>query len=124
MRVLPVALPLALRLGAVRRLAFLTVSQTRISYRKGPLADGPSSGDRFPPYPDDGARPDRWRLVLPLALPEAASWCAARGIDLRVAPEVEGCWLVRPDGYVGRRLATFDAAALDRTLRERVGRPI
>ncbi len=55
-RALPKALALAMRLGRIRKLAFRTISQTGIRYRKSPLSEtlpglpdgAPRAGDRFP----------------------------------------------------------------------------
>jgi len=55
-RVMPKLMALALRTAAVRRIAFRTISQTGIRYRRSPLSeeladlpeDGPHAGDRFP----------------------------------------------------------------------------
>ncbi len=128
-RVLPVLLSSALRSPALRRLAFQTVSQTRLNYRKGPLAQGDlgriRAGDRLPPYSGDGARPDRWRLVVAPEAPEGASaWCEAREIELRTIPQGALALLVRPDGYIGLAATRFDPEAFDRYLKERVGRPL
>jgi hypothetical protein len=118
LRVLPLALPFALRASVFRRLAFRTVSQTRIHYRKGPLAQGRRGGDRFPPRPGDGVG---WRLVGVVG-EEAEAWCRKLGIDFAVGEE--GARLIRPDGYVGLAAGRFEAAAFDRYLRDRIGRPL
>ncbi len=55
-RVMPKIMGLALRTAAVQRIAFRTISQTGIRYRRSPLSealaglpeDGPRAGDRFP----------------------------------------------------------------------------
>src|SRR5690242_14399280 len=55
-RVMPKVMALALRTAAVQRIAFRTISQTGIRYRRSPLSeelaglpeDGPHAGDRFP----------------------------------------------------------------------------
>jgi len=55
-RVMPKLMGLALRTAAVQRIAFRTISQTGIRYRRSPLSeelaglpeDGPHAGDRFP----------------------------------------------------------------------------
>src|SRR6266571_1470282 len=55
-RVMPKIMGLALRTAAVQRIAFRTISQTGIRYRRSPLSeeladlpeDGPHAGDRFP----------------------------------------------------------------------------
>jgi hypothetical protein len=55
-RVMPKLMALALRTAAVQRIAFRTISQTGIRYRRSPLSeeladlpeDGPHAGDRFP----------------------------------------------------------------------------
>jgi len=55
-RVMPKIMALALRTAAVQRIAFRTISQTGIRYRRSPLSqeladlpeDGPHAGDRFP----------------------------------------------------------------------------
>ncbi len=123
-RILPYVLPIAFRIGAIRRLAFRTVSQIRISYRKGPLAKGPRGGDRLPPL-EQPAKPGRWQLVTVGAeKPEGMDWCSARDIDPEVRPGPPEILLVRPDGYVGVSLPKFSAEALDDYLRRVIGRPI
>src|SRR5438876_12458506 len=55
-RVMPKIMGLALRTAAAQRVAFRTISQTGIRYRRSPLSeelpdlpeDGPHAGDRFP----------------------------------------------------------------------------
>lgn len=123
-RIAPYVLPLLFRLGAVRRLAFRTISQIRISYRSGPLARGPGGGDRLPPL-GEPAKPGRWRLVTVGAeSPESLDWCRARDIDTEARPGHSAILLVRPDGYIGLSLPSFSAAALDDYLRQVIGRPI
>jgi 2-polyprenyl-6-methoxyphenol hydroxylase-like FAD-dependent oxidoreductase len=123
-QVVPYVLPMAFRLGIVRRFTFRTVSQIRITYRKGPLARGPGGGDRLPPL-HEPARPDRWQLVTVGApTPQGEIWCRDRNIDPVSRPGSSAVLLVRHDGYVGVALPSFSAEALDDYLREVTGRPI
>lgn len=116
----PYILPLALRFAAARRAQFRLVSQTRITYREGPLSDGSAgevhAGDRLPWVEGaDNFAPLTslsWQIHIygtaPTALREFAAsiklplhewpWTqAARQAGL----ERDALYLVRPDGHVG-----------------------
>ncbi|MFC4453659.1 FAD-dependent monooxygenase [Deinococcus sonorensis] len=134
--VLPSVLPLLTRAEVVRRLLFLTVSQTRLHYPASPLSQGAvgrvRGGQRLPwvPQADGRSNFDRLRSLSwqvhtygPPA-PDVLSWCAQQALPLHVFPTTSasrragldplGIYLMRPDGYVGLALPTFDRAALDR----------
>jgi 2-polyprenyl-6-methoxyphenol hydroxylase-like FAD-dependent oxidoreductase len=121
-RVFPRVAAMLFRLRAVRQLAFLTVSQTRVNYRGGALSRGAAGqvrgGDRLPWIEEAGDRDNfaalqsmRWQVHVygdtPAGLAEA---CAERGLAMHVfawsesarrAGLAEGAvYLVRPDGYV------------------------
>jgi 2-polyprenyl-6-methoxyphenol hydroxylase-like FAD-dependent oxidoreductase len=121
---LPLLLPLFIAIPAARRAAFRRVSQIMIEYRMGPLAVGQDgrfvAGERLRPEIAGGGV--GWCIVGP-ASPSAEAWCAHRGIEYRPEGLIGATLLVRPDGYLGCVLPTFDADALDRYMLERVGRP-
>ncbi|WP_045234982.1 FAD-dependent monooxygenase [Deinococcus pimensis] len=131
----PTLLPLLTRAEAVRRLLFLTVSQTRLHYPDSSLSQGAAGGvhggERLPwvALPQGGSNFDALRSLTWQAhtygppAPDLLAWCARREVPLHVFPETRASrhagltpaavYLVRPDGYVGLACATFDAAALD-----------
>lgn len=125
-RLVPLVIPLLLRLPVVRRLVFRTVSQIGIRYPHSPLSRGSSgpvrAGDRLPwgPAPRyELLRHPGWQL-LHLGEPpaEARRWAKQHQLPLNaVAPgkaERPGTlYLVRPDGYVGLALPRFEEAALN-----------
>lgn len=133
-RLVPVLFPLLTRLRAVRRLLFLTVSQTRLHYPRSPLSQGRAGrvrgGDRLPWVPlvgggsNFGALGLGWQLhVYGVPGPELLAWALRHDLPLRVFPfsraarqaglvEDAPC-LVRPDGYLGLVAARFDPAAFD-----------
>ncbi len=127
----PRVLPVAFSFAAVRRLMFLTISQTNVNYRDGPLTEGSAGrvkgGDRLPwvreaknyaPLArlewrgqvhgelEDGLAAECADIGLPLDrfvwTPAAASAGFARG----------AFHLVRPDGYVALVAAKGAAASL------------
>lgn len=127
--VAPYLLPLAARFAAVRRAQFRLVSQTRITYRGGPLGVGAAGrvrgGDRLPwvagadnfaplaslgwqvhvyGTPPAGVREVADRAGLPL---HAWRWAAAM---YQAGLRRDAVYLVRPDGHVG--FAGADAAGL------------
>jgi 2-polyprenyl-6-methoxyphenol hydroxylase-like FAD-dependent oxidoreductase len=124
-RLVPLVLPLAVRLRSVRRLMFRTLSQTAIHYRACTLNEGEvgplHGGDRLPWYeigegsaekdnhvPLDGIR---WQVHV-YGMPSAplADACAGLGLPLhayrwergmaRAGLTRNAVYLVRPDGYV------------------------
>jgi 2-polyprenyl-6-methoxyphenol hydroxylase-like FAD-dependent oxidoreductase len=140
-RIVPRILAAAMRFERVRRLAFLTISQTGIHYRGGPLAqtlpglaaDAPQAGDRFPLLSFDDLH---FHLVLAGqdARAEEVPGCGGL-LRLHRLPENAGqdaelarlkiakpsFWLLRPDGHVGLAGARFDATAVQRYLAEQLG---
>jgi 2-polyprenyl-6-methoxyphenol hydroxylase-like FAD-dependent oxidoreductase len=121
-RVFPRVGALLFRLAWARRLAFLTVSQTRVNYRGAALSRGVAGrvrgGDRLPWVEMAGGgdnfaalRSMRWQVHVygdaPAGLAEA---CAERGHEMHVFAWNEAArraglaagavYLVRPDGYV------------------------
>ncbi len=125
---------------AFARLAFGTVSQLRITYRRSPLSRGRAGavrgGDRLPFVPLgtssnfaalQALRPQIHVYGTPA--PELRAWCARHpAIALhaftftraaRAAGLADGAtYLIRPDGYVSLALPRFDEAALTQMLRE------
>jgi 2-polyprenyl-6-methoxyphenol hydroxylase-like FAD-dependent oxidoreductase len=134
-RLLPLLLPVMLRLSRVRRFMFRTVSQIMIRYRESSLSEGRAGavegGDRLPWVPDNHAVLDgNWQVhVYGVATPEIVTTCQARGFALKVFPwepamrkaglRSGALYLVRPDGYVALADAGQSAAALARYLDER-----
>jgi hypothetical protein len=95
-----------------------------IEYREGPLAEGQTgrfvAGERLrPEIAGDGTG---WRLITPSNGEDVRAWCARWGVDHRLESSIDATLLVRPDGYLGCVRPMFDADALDRYLREKVGR--
>ncbi len=137
-RIVPKLLGLAFKLPAVRRLAFLTVSQTKIHYRQSALSRGEAGhiqgGDRLPWVPQHISRTGEGDNFAPLTcccwqvhcygMPaaEAEALCKAKGIPLCVFPantaskktglKMNALYVVRPDGYVGLALPGGDAGEL------------
>ncbi|MFN2635595.1 MAG: FAD-dependent monooxygenase [Gemmatimonadaceae bacterium] len=135
-RIVPLIVPVLFRLGAMRRLLFRTVSQTRVNYRDSPLSAGTAGavrgGDRLP-WVELESGPDnfapltslKWQVhvyggvqgslretcaELRLAL-HVFAWEAAMG---RAGLEEGAVYLVRPDGYV----ALADSKANPELLRQ------
>ncbi|HXV00731.1 MAG TPA: FAD-dependent monooxygenase [Caulobacteraceae bacterium] len=125
----PLILPLVFSAGAARRLMFLTVSQTNVSYRGGAFGEGAAgrlkAGDRLPWV----AEADNFAALRTLAwqghvygeasAPLKAA-CAAAGVALSTFPwsaaaaraglARDAFHLVRPDGYLAL-IAQRDAPA-------------
>jgi hypothetical protein len=133
-RIVPRVMPLLVRIPAVPRFMFRTVSQTMITYRNGPLGAGTAGqvhgGDRLP-WVAAGGRDNfdslnamRWLVhVYGRAADEVTQWCAARDVPLHVfdwSPAHgqaglarDALYLIRPDSYVALADPTGSAAALD-----------
>jgi hypothetical protein len=127
-RLVPLLLPALFSLGFVRRLMFLTISQTNVSYRHMPLADGSAgrvpAGDRLPFVRQadgtdnfTGLRDLDWQAhVHGDASIEVERACAEAGLILPRFPWSDAAakagiardafYLVRPDGYVGLAAAS------------------
>jgi 2-polyprenyl-6-methoxyphenol hydroxylase-like FAD-dependent oxidoreductase len=125
LHVVPVVLPALLRSRAFQRVAFRTVSQTAINYRRSALSEGHAGGvhggDRLPwvRLDRDGHDADNfapltsldWQVhVYGAAAPEVRAVCGERDLSLhefrweptmkRVGLRRNALYLVRPDGYV------------------------
>ena len=119
-RLVPLLLPLVLRLPWVRRRLFLALSQTGIAYPSSPLSQSSaahvSGGIRLPWAPGRYAalRPPGWQVFCAGPGPEAtAAWARAHGLPLtEIAPadqETPGALcLLRPDGHAGLAASSFD----------------
>jgi hypothetical protein len=131
----PYLAPLALRLPAVQRLAFRTVSQIGIHYRESALSAGAAGtvhgGDRLPwVEADDNFAPLAaidWQVHVYGTVTEALRAAArARGLAVHELPWSEDAaaaglardalYLVRPDGHVAVADPRQDVAAIDRVL--------
>jgi 2-polyprenyl-6-methoxyphenol hydroxylase-like FAD-dependent oxidoreductase len=136
-RVLPLVVPLALRLRGAPRLVFRAASQIRIRYRESALSSGVAGtvhgGDRLPWVAHDGAdnfaplRALDWQVHVYGTAGDAVRAAArARGLAVHEFPWSEradlaglardALYLVRPDGYVALAAAAQDTAALDELL--------
>jgi hypothetical protein len=138
-RLAPIVLPALFSLGAVRRFAFRTVSQTMINYRGSLLSRGTAGrvqgGDRLPWVATDGV--DNFMPLTSLdwqvhVYGEASSaltaWCRQRNLPLHVfdwRPEYgnaglarNALYLLRPDSYVALADTNGSADALDRYFAE------
>jgi 2-polyprenyl-6-methoxyphenol hydroxylase-like FAD-dependent oxidoreductase len=133
-RLVPLLLPAFFRFRAVRRLVFLTISQTNVNYRSSALSvgsvGGVRAGDRLPWVRQEdgtdnfaGLRSLDWQAhVYGEAHTEIERACARAALGLRRFPwsEVAGkagiarnaFYLVRPDGYVGLAAAIDAPTAL------------
>lgn len=123
----------------VRRLAFCTVSQIRVSYRASPLSEGSAgkirAGDRLPWVPDASGNADNFQSLTSVdwqvhVYGEASAalrvQCETSRVALRVyawqpAADKAGfardaAYLVRPDGYVAWADPWADAGELVRYL--------
>jgi 2-polyprenyl-6-methoxyphenol hydroxylase-like FAD-dependent oxidoreductase len=123
LRIVPLLLPVAVRLRAVRRLMFRTVSQTAVEYRGSPLSEGRvgevEGGDRLPWVAGMDGGQDNFAVLASLdwqvhvyGEPDAKTQavCGERGLPLHVFPwrgemrrtglRCNAFYLVRPDGYV------------------------
>jgi 2-polyprenyl-6-methoxyphenol hydroxylase-like FAD-dependent oxidoreductase len=137
LRIVPMLFPLITRFAAVRRLMFLTVSQTGVHYRDSRLSVGRAGsvrgGDRLPwvPPADGGIDADNftplesldWQVhVYGTAAPELQAACDRRRLPLHVFPwrremgraglRRDAVYLVRPDGYVAMADAEGRADAI------------
>lgn len=141
-RLAPKVAPLSLRLKAVRRFIFVTVSQIGVEYRESPLSEGEAGdlrgGDRLPWVEGSAAGESdnfapltslTWQVhVYGEAADGVADACAELGLPLhRFAwtPETEragfvqgAVYLVRPDGYVALADGDGDPERLRRYVAE------
>ncbi len=119
LRIVPTLFPLLTQLSWVRRLMFLTISQTGVNYRGSSLSEGRAGevhgGDRLPWVPnEDNFKPLSsldWQVhVYGDAAAELQAMCGVRQLPLhvftwhpqmgRVGLRRDAVYLVRPDGYV------------------------
>jgi hypothetical protein len=138
-RIAPMVVPLLFRFSAMRRLLFLTVSQTQVKYRNSPLSAGAAGkvrgGDRLPwvelaPGKDNFAPLTSldWQVHV---YGEAGSGireaCAELRLPLhvfvwqdgmrRVGLQKGALYLLRPDGYVALADASADPGRLRQYLK-------
>jgi 2-polyprenyl-6-methoxyphenol hydroxylase-like FAD-dependent oxidoreductase len=138
-RIAPLVVPLLFRFSAMRRLLFLTVSQTQVKYRNSPLSAGAAGkvrgGDRLPwvelaPGKDNFAPLTSldWQVHV---YGEAGSGireaCAELRLPLhvfvwqdgmrRVGLQKGALYLLRPDGYVALADASADPGRLRQYLK-------
>lgn len=122
-RVAPLIAPTLVRIPAVRRFMFRTVSQTAITYRDSALSEGFAGdihgGDRLPwaPFPSGGdnfesltslawqahvygtPRPGVAEICRTLSLPlHSFAWTSAMG---KAGFIRDATYVIRPDGYIG-----------------------
>jgi hypothetical protein len=139
-RLVPLVVPAASRIDAVRETAFRVLSQTMINYRESPLSSGEAgevrAGDRLPWVRTsstdnyDALAAITWQAHVYGAVTEdVVRWCGTHGIPLHLFDwdEAHGraglahnaLYLLRPDTYVGLALPRPGAAALDAYVAER-----
>jgi 2-polyprenyl-6-methoxyphenol hydroxylase-like FAD-dependent oxidoreductase len=140
-RIVPRVMPLLVRIPAVPRFMFRTVSQTMITYRNGPLGSGVAGrvhgGDRLPWVPASGRdnfdslNSLRWQVhVYGQAPADVLQWCISHDVPLQVfewtpAHEQAGLardalYLIRPDSYVALAEPAGSAASLDNYFATRI----
>jgi 2-polyprenyl-6-methoxyphenol hydroxylase-like FAD-dependent oxidoreductase len=141
-RLVPLLLPALFGFRAMRRLMFLTISQTNVNYRGSALSVGSAgrvqAGDRLPwVRQQDGTdnfaslRSLDWQAhVYGEAHAEITRACAQAGLSLHRSPwsgaagkagiARDAFYLVRPDGYVGLATAN-DAPTALRAYQARLG---
>ena len=133
LKLAPIIVALAGGSTMIRRLLFLTVSQTRLHYPHSPLSVGRAGkvrgGMRLPwvkfKEGDNFAalRSLSWQMhVYGTPTPELLTWCGQHELPLHVFPfnsqaaraglARDAVYLIRPDGYVGLAQLTLEAAAL------------
>jgi hypothetical protein len=126
LKIAPLLMPFFVRLNAVRRLMFRTVSQTQVNYRGSRLSEGRAGsvrgGDRLPWFKIQSNAADTdnfapltlldWQVhVYGDAAPDVKKVCDARKIPLHLFPwypemaraglQRHAIYLIRPDGYIG-----------------------
>ena len=120
-QVFPRAAALAVRITAVRRLMFRTISQIAISYPQSALSAGAAGrvkgGDRMPWIETasgdnfEGLDPRSWHVMVYGEVRQTlADWCALNGVTLHphrwgasaqaAGVQRDAAYLLRPDGYV------------------------
>lgn len=138
-RLAPIVLPALFKVGAVRRFAFRTISQTMINYRGSLLSRGTAGrvhgGDRLPWVAIEGAdnfaplTSMGWQVhVYGETSSELTAWCRQHSLPLHVfawRPEHgnaglarNALYLMRPDSYVALAEADGSPDALERYFAE------
>jgi 2-polyprenyl-6-methoxyphenol hydroxylase-like FAD-dependent oxidoreductase len=140
-KVIPAFVPALLRLPAMRRFAFRTVSQIAVNYRDSPLSRGEAGklhgGDRLP-WVKIGRSEEHnfaaltsmdWQIhVYGDPAPGLRALADGRKIPLHVFPwdadmrraglERDAAYLIRPDGYIGLADSSGSASVVDAYLSE------
>ncbi|KAJ9615788.1 hypothetical protein H2200_001865 [Cladophialophora chaetospira] len=122
--VFPILAPLLLRIPAVARFAFGTVSQINLNYRASPLSEAGSravsGGDRVPWVPSEyedaednhnSLSAGSWHVhVYDTAMDDLVQWCKAHNLPLHVFDFTRkakaaglrhnAAYLIRPDTYI------------------------
>jgi 2-polyprenyl-6-methoxyphenol hydroxylase-like FAD-dependent oxidoreductase len=131
-------IPALMRLGAVRRFIFRTISQIAFAYRESPISAGSAGrvrgGDRLPWFQlanggdnHEALRDLDWQVHVYGEVPKSLETCCRkRGLPLRQFPwgrparavglDENALYLVRPDGHVGLAARKEDFAALEQYL--------
>jgi len=141
-KVIPAVVPALLRLPAMRRFAFRTVSQIAVNYRDSPLSRGTAGrlrgGDRLPWVMSKRGESHNfvaltsmdWQIhVYGDPAPGLRALADGRKIPLHVFPweagmkragfERNAAYLIRPDGYIGLADRGGNASAIDAYLSEK-----
>ena len=141
-KVIPAVVPALLRLPAMRRFAFRTVSQIAVNYRDSPLSRGTAGrlrgGDRLPWVMIKRGESHNfvaltsmdWQIhVYGDPAPGLRALADGRKIPLHVFPweagmkragfERNAAYLIRPDGYIGLADRGGNASAIDAYLSEK-----
>jgi len=141
-KVIPAVVPALLRLPAMRRFAFRTVSQIAVNYRSSPLSRGAAGklrgGDRLPWVRIDRGEAHNfvaltsmdWQIhVYGDAAPGLRALAEGRKMPLHVFPwdanmrrtglRRNAAYLIRPDGYIGLADSGGSASAINAYLSEK-----
>jgi hypothetical protein len=124
-RVITKVVAFAMKRAAARRLAFMTLSQIGIRYRKSPLSrtlaapgdDHPQAGDRFPYIKGVFEALDDTRfnlIVIGQPAPTAESLGLGDMLRVHTIPD-EGTpryYVLRPDGHIGLAGTRFEESAM------------
>jgi 2-polyprenyl-6-methoxyphenol hydroxylase-like FAD-dependent oxidoreductase len=141
-KAIPALAPGLVRVPAIRRFAFRTVSQIGVNYRDSPLSRGEAGklhgGDRLPWVKVGRGEQDNfaalasmdWQLhVYGDPAPGLQALAVGRKIPLQIFPwdtgmvqtglKRDAAYLIRPDGYIGLADSGGSAAAIDAYLSEK-----